>query len=101
MPWPVSQYMTTVIRTSVQPSQPPQATGIAAATARNGTTISAPSTICSLRDWVSPPSVALTCSRSGSAVRTAVAVGGVMDETSFTGHRGATYATVTYATVSS
>src|SRR4051812_17023242 len=74
--------MTTVISTSVQPSQPPQATGIAAATARNGTAMNSPSATCSLRDWVSPPSVALS-GRSSSAgrelVAVAVALGGVME----------------------
>ena len=50
--------MTTVMTTSLQPSQPPQATGTAASTARNGTTMNTASATCSLRDWWSPPSVA-------------------------------------------
>ncbi len=49
-PCPVSQYMTIMIATSVQLSQPPQATGIAANTARNGTAMKTARATCSLRD---------------------------------------------------
>jgi hypothetical protein len=57
-PCRVTTYITTVTSTSLQPSQPPHATGTAARTARNGSRMNAPSAICSLRDWVSPPRVA-------------------------------------------
>ena len=77
MPWPVSQYMTTMRRTSVQPSQPPQATGTAAAIARNGTTMKTARATCSLRDCTSAPQVARSGpgSASLSAGCGAVAVG--------------------------
>ena len=96
MPWPVSQYITTMISTSVQPSQPPQATGMAAATARNGTTMKTPRATCSLRDWVSPPEVA----RSIGAWARSDGPRWVWSCGTHGRLRVRTYATVTYATVS-
>jgi hypothetical protein len=59
MPCPEIAYITTAMSTSLQPSQPPQATGTAATTARNGSTMNAASATCSTRDWRSPPQLAV------------------------------------------
>ncbi len=64
----VRKYIGTAIATSVQPSQPPQATGTAASSAANGTRMNRASATCSLRDWVSPPSVARGRGRGGLGV---------------------------------
>jgi len=56
-----------------------QAIGIAATTARNGTMMKTPRTICSVRDWVSPPKVAsVSASSSSRRSGVAVAVAGVI-----------------------
>src|SRR3954454_13894939 len=71
--------MTTVTRTSLHPSQPPHATGTATATARKGIAMNSPRAICSLRDWMAPPSVALVGSSSTEVLSAAAAApGGVM-----------------------
>jgi hypothetical protein len=77
-PCPVTAYITSAITTSCQPSQPPQATGTAARTARNGTTMKTASAICSARDCWSPPKVAIGSSVWSGVGGAAMAVAGVI-----------------------
>src|SRR4051794_19265676 len=82
-----------MIARSVQLSQPPQAIGTAARTARNGSRMNAPSASCSLRDWTSPPSVAFRSTRSSSSAGADVVMWGPHVCTA------RTYETVTYVLV--
>src|SRR5262245_47718734 len=73
MPCPVMAYMAMAIPTSCQPSQPPQATGTAAATAKNGTMMKIASVTCSVRLCLSSPSVPNEDSNSVSGALVSVA----------------------------
>src|SRR6185503_7706306 len=79
--------------TSVQLSQPPQATGMASRIATNGTAMKATNAACSIQRLRSAPIVPLGSS-AVPADRSAVARGGVMTVPSALGDH--TYATVTY-----
>src|SRR5437879_5366826 len=95
MPWPDTAYMTKDSSTSCQPSQPPQATGIAARMARNGTAMKAASATCSHVRFRSSPIVAL----GRWAVAASAVAGGVMRLPRSFGCRFIACATVTYGTV--
>src|SRR5262245_13142753 len=99
-PWPEIQYIAKAMITSCQPSQPPQATGTARTSARNGTAMK----IASAARWVR---LCTSLPRVGSGVRSGVTVGAViLAKTSLSKRfpavrtgRTHTYATVTYAPV--
>src|SRR5438309_2217298 len=109
MPCPEIAYMTKAMTRSRQPRPQPQATGAAATTARNGTTMNSASAICSKRarrnvpgtDAIGPVSAPLTA--GAGAGRVAVVVGAVMQlllscRVCSPGPLS-TYGSVTYATV--